>query len=235
MQKPRLVIMPGMFTFGILNYFRFTFRAEPHLPSHRKGNTDSSPCGTLSKLPLEIRIMVYSRVLLYEGPFIKQPHKFLGRHRSIMTEDSKYVEAIDAALLRASKAIYHESLHILYGKNDFHFRKPSDLTEFAHAGLGITPFGFYSFTHNPSSVVNDAPCGRLTMIRCMYLELTSKRYGDCRENIWSFWSDIFEPPEKQNQLVEFPALERLRLDLRDWKLDGGNASKVRVCYDFLQF
>lgn len=255
------MIMPGMFTFGIPNFFDFTFRAGPqlprlargitnvesnslddtnceantkeikaiaHLPSHCTGNAVSSPCGTFNKLPLEIRIMVYVRVLVYEDYYIRNPHKFLGQRRPILTEGSEYIEAIDAALLRTSKAIYREAIRILYSKNRFYFRKPSDITEFAHAGLGATPFGVYSITHKPSSVVNDAPYSRLTMIQRLNLRLSCENDGDDLHKLWSYWFDFIYPPEKQDQVIEFPVLECLSLDFMDWKLHGGIASKIRV-------
>lgn len=46
-------------------------------PLHGTGNTVSSPCGTLNKLPLELRIKVYMNVLNFERA-IKKAHIFLG-------------------------------------------------------------------------------------------------------------------------------------------------------------
>ena len=204
-----------------------------HLPSHGTGNIESSPCGTLNKLPLEVRMLIYVKVLYYNKGSIKQPHRFLGRHPPILAKDCTHVEAIDAAILRTCKTIYRETIRILYGTNRFSFRKPTDIKDFAHAGLGDVPFGFYSITSKPSSAVNNAPCGRLTMIRLMTLKLNSIDDDDSLEEIWLSWSRFFYAPGKEDQLVDFPALEWLALDLRDWDLDTGDGSKIRVCSYFI--
>ena len=196
-------------------------------PLHGTGNTDSLPCGTLSKLPREVRSMIYTNVLVYEFTIVR-PHRFLGRQPPILAKDSKYFPSIDAALLRTCKVIYHEAIRILYSKNRFQFCKPSDIEKFAHLGLGTFPFEFYGTTNKPSSPVHNAPYGRLTMIRLMTLRLSSKSNGDNLKKVWSFWSDFFYPPEKQDQLVGFPALERLALDFMDWDLTEGHASIIRV-------
>ena len=200
------------------------------VPSYGRGKTVSSPCGTLSKLPLEIRIMIYRNVLKYKS-HIDQPHMFLGLHLPILAEGGRHFEAIDSALLRTCKAIYCEAILILYGTNGFRFLKPSDIKEFAHAGLGSTPFGFYrnNTTRKPSSAVQNALYGRLTMIRRINLKLKPEHKGDDLQKIWSYWSDFFYPPEEQDQLIAFPDLKFLVLDFTDWKLKHGNSSKIRVC------
>ena len=202
-------------------------RAIASASLHGTGNTDSLPYGTLSKLPREVRNMIYINVLSYEKRITK-PYIFLDHHLPIMAEDWAHAEAIDAALLRTSKAIYYEAIRILYGRNSFYFCKPSDITEFAHADLGSTPFGYYDTTSKPSATIQNAHSGRLTMIRSLHLKLGSEHSGDDIKKLWSYWYDFFYPPEKQDQLVEFPALELLALDLTDWKLNAKDASKVRV-------
>ena len=250
--------MPVMCTCGVPNVFNFLFRAGSSLadctidgkssstgnnknsnartdvraiaspPSQNTGNTDSSPCGALSKVPRELRDMIYMNVLIVDEA-IARPHRFLGRQPSILVEDGKYIQTIDAALLRTCKAIYHEAVRILYGRNCFWFFKPSDIQDFAHLGLGNVPFGLYGGIGKSASAANNAPYGRLTLIRRLYLRLGPEYYGDHLRKVWWFWSDFFYPPEKQDHLVRFPALERLALDLRDWRLDAGYASKIRVC------
>ena len=202
------------------------------LPSHGTESNSPSPCGSLNKVPLEVRNMIYSNVLKFDLDIVR-PHRFLGRHPPILAEDSKHIRAIDAALLRTCKAIYHETIRILYHRNRFYFCKPSDIKEFAHAGLGATPFGFYNTINRPSDAVTHAPYGRLTTIRTMRLKLGSEKEGDDLEKVWSFWSEFFYPPEKQehlDQVVGFPSLERLSLDLRKWKLriSDTNAPQIRV-------
>ena len=203
------------------------------LPSHDNETISPSLCGSLSRFPLEVRNMIYNNVLIYHHWWISRPHRFLGPHPPIETKDSMHIQVIDAALLRTCKAIYHEAIRMLYGKNTFHFLKPSDIKDFAHLGLGNMPFGSYGAISKSASVVNNAPYGRLTMIRRLSLRLSSENNGDDIQKIWSFWSDFFYPPEQQDQLVGFPALERLSLDLSEWKLTSDDASSIRVCrFDF---
>ena len=250
--------MPANFVSGILTYFVFAFRAGPKShspaqdntnvesnliqnadseasrearilapsPSPGTGNTDSSPCGSLNKLPLEVRMMVYTNVLYYDKS-VKGAHRFLDGHPPIMVEDSAYLEAIDAALLRTCRAVYSEAIRILYRMNRFYFRKLGDIKGFAHVGLGNTPFGFYHTASEPSAAISSAPYGRLTMIRSLQLHLGSET-GNSMQAIWSSWCEFFYPPEGQHQRIAFPALEKLTLDLQDWRLKAGDGSKVRV-------
>ena len=125
------------------------------LSSHGTESKSPSLCGSLDKFPLEIRNMIYTNVLRYDSDII-QPHRFLGRRPPILAEHCRYIRAIDAALLRTCKAIYHETICILYRMNRFVFYKPSDITEFAHAGLGATPFGFYNTINRPLDALK--PC-----------------------------------------------------------------------------
>ncbi len=191
------------------------------LASSPFSGTTSSPCGTLSKLPLELRIMVYKRVLRFER-HIKQAHRFLERYPPIMANQGTHVEAIDPALLRTCCAIYNEAIHILYGMNHFHFSTLKDIEVFEHVGLENTPFGFYRTASEPTSY------GRLTMIRWMTLRIGSESDPADSKKIWSLWRDFFYPPKDQDQLIKFPALEWLALDLIEWDLNAGDASKVRV-------
>lgn len=203
-------------------------------PSFGTGYSASSPCGALSKLPLELRVMVYKSVLMFKK-YIRHPHRFLDRHPPIMAEECKYLEAIDAALLRTCRAVYQEAVHILYGRNRFEFRNPRDIKTFAHVGLGDTPFGLHCSPRESASAVGNAPHGRFTMIRSMILKVDSELGGNDREKIWSFWCDFFDPPKEQDQLVGFPALQWLTLNLTDWGLGTRNDSKIRVSPHFLVF
>ena len=196
---------------------------------HGTGNTDSLPCGTLSKVPREVRNMIYTNVIVIElHENILRRHRFLGRQPCILAQDSKHLQSVDAALLRTCKAIYHEAIRILYGKNSFYFLKPSDIEDFAHLGLGSIPFGFYGAISKSASVVKNAPYGRLTMIQRLSLRLSSENSRDDLQKVWSFWSDFLYPAEKQDHLLGFPALGSLGLDLTDWKLNAGDASEIRV-------
>lgn len=198
-------------------------------PSSGMRYSASSPCGTLSKLPLELRVMVYRSVLtLKKNSDIKNAHRLLDRHPPIMADECTFLESIDAALLRTCRAVYQEAVHILYGINRFLFRNPRDIQTFAHAGLGETPFGLYRGCGASASAVGNAPCGRLTMIWRMHLKVDSEFGDNDRKRIWSFWCDFFYPSKEQDQSLSFPALRWLALDFTDWELKNGDASKIRA-------
>lgn len=241
--------MPQWFTFVVPNYFQSTVRHRPETPSLVDEGDEtvesdakdimnpsasnqvkalisaSSSCGTLGKLPLELRTMIYTRVLGSEK-YIKNPHKWLDRHPPIMAKEAEHIKVIDAALLRTCRTIYQEALQILYGRNRFNFYKSEDVTTFAHFGLGETPFGYHRAASEPSSAVSDAPYGRLTMVSRLHL-----RFAGGRSTSWSSWCNFFYPPEKHTQLIGFPALQRLSLDLVEWQLGAEDASMIRVRFD----
>ena len=125
--------MPGIFTFGIFNNFNFTFRARPK---------PDEPCGTLAKLPIELRCIIYMNVLNCEMN-ISQANDFLGPKPPIMAEEAKHIGVIDSALLRTFRTIYHEIIVVLYAFNSFEFDRLGDIQHFAHDGLENKPFGFY--------------------------------------------------------------------------------------------
>ena len=188
-------------------------------PSHGTRRLDSSPCvsrGALEQIPPEVRTMIYVEVLVYTRK-IRLPHKFLGHHPLIKPEDCEHLEFINAALLRTCRAIYHDAVGILYGRNGFIFRKPEDIKGFAHLGLGTTSFGFHRSANGPSNALSSTPYERLTMIRLMNLQFSpGKGNGRNLNKIWFYWSDVFYPSGKQDQLVGFPALEVLLLDFNEW-------------------
>lgn len=260
--------MPRIFTFGIPNYFNFTFRPGPAAvelsdrtvaveldpntnadagatdevkvisPSSRDdtGSIAVLPCGSLSKLPLEVRTMIYRKVLRFEKP-IRHAHNFLDPHPPFMLAESSHIEEINAAILRTCRTIYQEAIHILYGTNRFYFRKSKDIEKFAFRGLSNISFGIYCSQH--PYIAENITYGRLTMIRFLHLRIGRKSTGDDRKEIWSSWSNFFYPSEKsseeQGQLVGFPALERLVLDFTDLDLDDRDTSRVRVSCQFMSY
>lgn len=257
--------MPRVFTFGVPNFFSFTFRAgaaavgrsdgtvavelEPNEDSYPGAtnefsvlvprsqeditSTATSICDILENLPLELRTMIYKRVLKADKP-LKQTQKFLDPHPTLMVTEAPHVEEINTAILRTCRKIYQEAIHILYGTNRFCFRRPKSIEKFGHRGLGNTPFGIYC--SKPPYPVGNVPYGRLTMIRFLNLKIAPASTGDSRKEIWSSWSNFFYPSEdtcediskNQGRLVRFPALEGLVLNLTDLNLDARDTSKIRV-------
>lgn len=216
--------MPGMFTFGISNPFNFAFRARPK---------PDEPCGTLAKLPIDLRLLVYENVLLYKKS-ISQANRFLGPKPPIMAEEARHIGAIDSALLRTCRTIYSEAIDVLYCGNTFEFDTPSGIQHFAHDGLENKPFGFYCVA-NGSLSPRYTPYGRLTMITNLILRINPE-FGQDRidtARIWSSWCDFFYSPKGQPQSVGFPALRMLVLDFTHWKLSAENDSKLRVGRPYL--
>ena len=204
--------MSGIFTFGIFNPFNFTFRARPK---------PDEPCGTLAKLPIELRCIVYSNVLNCEM-YISQANDYLGLNPPIMAKEAKHIGAIDSALLRTCRTIYHENLVILYAWNSFEFDSLVDLQHFAHAGLENKLFGFYRVANRSLSPKYSAPYGRLTLIQQLVLRISpeSRQYRMITAGIWSSWCHLFYTPEGQPQSVGFPALRVLVLDFTEWRLNA---------------
>lgn len=58
------------------------------------------------------------------------------------------------------------------------FAHQTTFKDFAHVGLGSLVFAFYTCIGKPSSAVKNAPYGRLTMIRRLYLQLGTEKAGD---------------------------------------------------------
>ena len=217
--------MPGIFTFGLFNRFNFTFRARPK---------PEEPCGTLTKLPFELRCIVYMNVLNCEMN-ISQASDVLGPGPPIMAKEAEHIGAIDPALLRTCRTIYSEAITVLYGGNLFEFLTLSGIQHFAHDGLENKPFGFYCVANRSLSPNYSAPCGRLTMVHKLILRFRIGCNLRCTDtaSIWSSWCDFFYPPKEQPQLVGFPALRMLLLDFSDWTLRAENPHKIRVGRPYL--
>ncbi|KAL8733859.1 MAG: hypothetical protein Q9166_001847 [cf. Caloplaca sp. 2 TL-2023] len=221
------------------------------LPSPPSSTTPGTPCTrplSFQTLPLEIKHMIYSELLVSAEP-IRKPHKLVCNKRSIMLDSIQPVKDIDSSVLRVCRTMYSEALPVLYGKNTFEFCKPRKLRDFSHAGLDrshtiqgtdfipfLAEFGF-----------RDAEAGRFTLIRSIILRLGHDRKpyvwqrpggqpAPDRKRIWSHWYQYFfndcDPrsqfdwgmfPSASN---EFPALDKLELDFTDWQLSEPDAIRV---------
>lgn len=136
------------------------------------------------------------------------------------------ISDIDSAILRTCRAVYTEALHILYEENTFHFSEGSAIKRFKSKNLsskqGLSP---------------KTPYGRLALIRCVSLNITSNSlYGDVidrRKWIWDYWMDSFFseersiPPYGSICDVGFPSLQKATLDFTDWQFDADEGIRVR--------
>ncbi|CAD6564291.1 MAG: hypothetical protein ASARMPREDX12_002614 [Alectoria sarmentosa] len=93
-----------------------------------------SPYGSFSKLPSELRILVWNGVLQSKKD-VFNAFRFMGPQQPLMVATCPPNNDIDAAILRTSRAIYEETFPILYGKNRFAFHSPSQIPTFAFGEL----------------------------------------------------------------------------------------------------
>ena len=98
-----------------------------------------SQCMFFSKLPPEIRILVYRQILttkavLNAGAEIKK------MTRSLTTDDNdpSHISNINSAVMQTCRKMYQETLPVLYGENKFGFRTPEDLEAFREGNLETT-------------------------------------------------------------------------------------------------
>jgi len=191
--------------------------------------------GIFAKLPPEVRIMIWKATLVSEGA-ITRAHTLIAPQKDIKVSYHPPVADIDAAILRTCRTIYHEALSILYGHSRFFFCSVSEIQNFRSCRLprlSATEHGIqYIFGLKPEIH------GRFTFVRRIYLFLDSRDFPQSLqhrlETPWQEWCEFFEPEEREKETLDFPALEDLSLDFGDWKLRGGESSRIRVrCDDSL--
>ncbi|KAM0804047.1 hypothetical protein BDR22DRAFT_818221 [Usnea florida] len=202
------------------------------IESFSKMNLTSS-YGAFSKLPGELRIMVWNNVLGSETD-VDNASQFMMTRQHLMVATCPSVRDIDAAILRTSRAIYEETFPILYGNNRFVFSAPTQISTFAFGELCRLSAVRYGTSERGYSFDS---YGRLLMLRSVNLKLNaSDRSVSCRhpnhkldkqEAIWSYWAEIFCQP-REHQSPIFPMLEELCLDFSDWGLDASDWSKLRL-------
>ena len=105
----------------------------------KDGSDRPSQCMFFSKLPPEVRALVYRRVLtttalLNAGAEIEKVTY------TLITDDNdpSHTSNIDSALMRTCRKMYQETLPVLYGENKFVFRRPEDLEAFREGNLDTT-------------------------------------------------------------------------------------------------
>ena len=86
-----------------------------------------------TKLPVEVRVMIYRRLLVSSEPILKA-HELIG-YKTIVAGNHHPISDLDSRLMRTCRAVYEETLPILYGNNIFEFHSPTAISLFADAGL----------------------------------------------------------------------------------------------------
>lgn len=104
-------------------------------PEYERQN--QAGCLFFTKLPLEIREMIYYHLLIAEGD-LKSEKRIMGEDRETMRFDNRiYTPAfdLDSRILRTCRAICSEAYPILYGRNTFSFASDNDMVNFKGAEL----------------------------------------------------------------------------------------------------
>ena len=83
---------------------------------------------------MELRILVWTDVLVSSRD-IANAHMFMRPREPLRVTNCPPIEDIDAVLLRTCRAIYEETLPILYANNRFVFYHTNQITEFAFGNL----------------------------------------------------------------------------------------------------
>lgn len=193
----------------------------------------SSRMGLFGKLPFELRTTVWEVTLISD--YIVTAHTFIAPYKSILVNTNPPVGDIDAAILRTCRAIYHEALPLLYDSTLFLFRSVTEIENFRSCRLPRLDstnlrmgciFGFKAELH-----------GRLVFLRRVYMSLDADHTAapddrdsfSCRKTPWPAWLNFFEPENKEDENLAFPALEELTLDFGHWTmLLGRDLGQIRV-------
>ena len=98
-----------------------------------------SQCMFFSKLPPEIRMMVYRRILTTKTRL--NPGAEIEKTSCTLTTDDNdpsRISGIDSAVMRTCRKMYHETLPVLYSENKFVCRTPEQLKAFQEGNLDTT-------------------------------------------------------------------------------------------------
>ena len=90
-------------------------------------------CPLFTKLPVEVRDMIYRRLLISSEPILRA-HELIG-YKTIVAGNHHPISDLDSRLMRTCRAVYEETLPILYGSNTFEFHSPNAMSLFADSGI----------------------------------------------------------------------------------------------------
>ena len=188
----------------------------------------ATPLGLFGKLPLEIREAIWALLLLLPSRNDMIDAYKLVCDRESIRKRAIPIDIVKLGILQTSRAIYAETLPMLYGHNTFYFSSSRDIVEFGHRG--IEKNYITHFATQPSIY------GRNSMVRLAYLKISglfAELYIDFEyenDHIWIEWRDFFTS-NVHYRPMGFPALERLVLDFTDWRFtdEESSALPVSVC------
>lgn len=89
-----------------------------------------------TKLPLEIRRLIYEQVLV-SASVLAGVANMVGKEKTKRRMLNSYIPItdIDSAVLRACRKVYTEALPVLYGGNTFKFSNTAAMNDFKEKGL----------------------------------------------------------------------------------------------------
>ena len=90
-------------------------------------------CPLFTKIPVEIRDMIYRRLLISSEPILRA-HELIG-YKTIVAGNHHPISDLDSRLMMTCRAVYDETLPILYGNNTFEFHSPTAMSLFADSGI----------------------------------------------------------------------------------------------------
>ena len=190
-------------------------------PSLKMTAIQQLSCPLFSKLPTEIRFMIYKQLLISRSG-IENAHKYLGPNLSLLSIHNVRPYGISSTILRTCQLIYDEARPILY-KNRFRFREIDDMGEFARAGLVAKPstliYGFQQTVY-----------GRLTELTSLSLCLGTRSsfiISSERKHLIEHWHGFFNNRRCWDP-VAFPSLRKLRLDFTKWQLTEAEEDSLTV-------
>lgn len=203
-----------------------------------KANIPNKQSCHLLRMPAEVRLLIYDLVLVSKDP-ISNVHKLLDSDDSIhATGYDARIGDIDSRLLQTCRAVYQEAAPVLYGTNTFCFSKQDHIEAFKGTrdicSQTILKASDSSVTSSGNRVFEKY--GRLALLRKVILRLGSsddlfisiypQDPKNARDSIWRGWYKLFD--RKQYYLLDFPMLERLTLDLSDWRLTADDVLRARI-------
>ncbi|KAL8792390.1 MAG: hypothetical protein Q9195_005004 [Heterodermia aff. obscurata] len=203
----------------------------PAKAANKASNTGlacSSQCMFFSKLPPEIRTLIYRQLLttraeLNAGAEIEK----IASSLTTDDDDPSKISDIDSAVMRTCQRMYHETLPVLYGENKFVFRTPRQLEAFREGNLDRTqdePHGYRVVpVFNRKGDLN----GRLSMVKDILIQLsvTPSYLGDRLA-----WARLFG-----DDRIGFPKLEILTLDFTEWTLGDNQGLIVSAVFRLVLF
>lgn len=194
-----------------------------------------------AKLPAEIRLNIYSLLLISPHP-IESPHRLFRSEPVLLLHNRPPAPSIDAVFLCTCQKIHREALPVLYGNNTLAFSSPDGLEHFAHTQLQRRSSAEASVDprYLPMLQLTEAlfnfnftAAGRFHLVRDLQVRLALSDYPDryaqpYRADLVFVWFSMLHDQSRVPRVASFPALETLPLDFSDWGLGQDDALIVSL-------